>query len=66
VPVEVNEILALLGPKEVVHQAVGMVSVQIGAGLREAADRLIAESRATGESVECIALDVVHRRRRFD
>jgi len=64
--VEVNEFLVLLGPSAVVHQATGMVSVQIGAGVRVAADRLVAMSTETGRSVECIATEVVERRLRFD
>jgi len=66
VDVGVNEFVVLLGPKPVVHQATGIVSVQIGAGLREAAVRLIATSTETGRSVESIACDVVDRTLRFD
>jgi hypothetical protein len=63
--VEPNEIFELLGPSDIVHQAVGMISVQIDAGLRDAADRLLTESTATGKSVEAIAIDVVERSLRF-
>ena len=63
---EVNEFVALLGTSPVVHQATGMVSVQIGAGLRDAADRLLVTSTEAGRSVESIAIDVVEGTLRFD
>ena len=63
---EVNEFVVLLGPSPVVHQATGIVSVQIYAGLRDAADRLIATSTRTGRSIPPIALDVVDGTLRFD
>ncbi len=63
---ELNEFLELLGPSPVVHEATGMISVQIGGTMRDAADRLIAESTAAGEPVESVAISVVERHRRFD
>jgi len=66
VDAEVNEFVALLGTSPVVHQATGMVSVQIGAGLRDAADRLLVTSTEAGRSVESIAIDVVEGTLRFD
>ena len=50
---------------DVVHQAVGMVSVQIDTDVGEAADRLVAEAEATRRPLECVAADVVDRRLRF-
>ena len=66
VDADVNEFVVLLGPSPVVHQATGIVSVQISAGLREAAHRLIGTSMETGRPVESIAVDVVDGTLRFD
>jgi hypothetical protein len=50
----------------VVHQATGMVSVQLEAGLEEAFARLRAYAFAVDRTVEAVADDVVARRLRFD
>lgn len=49
-----------------VHQAAGMVSVQIGSGISDAMVRLRAHAYASGETLRAVAADVVARRRRFD
>jgi ANTAR domain len=49
-----------------VHQAVGMVSAQMGAPVAEAASRLVRESEDTGRSLDDIARDVIDRRSRFE
>lgn len=49
-----------------VHQATGMITVQLGVGLAEALTRLRAHAYATGRPVSDIAADVVHRRMVFD
>jgi len=50
----------------VVHQASGMVSVQLGVGLATALIRLRAHAFASGLPVSQVARDVVERRLRFD
>jgi GAF domain-containing protein len=50
----------------VVHQAAGMVSVQLGVGVAEATLRLRALAFSTGRLVADVARDVVARRLRFD
>ena len=64
-PMQLDELVRALGVAPEVHQAAGMVSVQIGVRVDEAALRLVAEADALGVSVECIAADVVARRKRF-
>ncbi|CRK56604.1 hypothetical protein [Alloactinosynnema sp. L-07] len=49
-----------------VHQATGMVSVQLGVGMAEAMTRLRARAFADGRQLSEIAADVVARRLRFD
>jgi hypothetical protein len=49
-----------------VHQATGMITVQLGVGLAEALLRLRAYAYATGRPVSDVAADVVGRRLRFD
>ena len=61
----IDELVRALGEAPEVHQAVGMISVQIGASVHEAALRLVAEAEAAGLPVECVAAEVVARRRRF-
>lgn len=59
----------LMGPidsRAKVHQATGMVSVQLGIGLAEALLRLRAYAYATERPVPDVASDVVSRRLRFD
>jgi hypothetical protein len=50
----------------VVHQASGMVSVQLGTGVGEALTRLRAYAFAHDRSLRQVAVDVVGRRLRFD
>lgn len=60
---------ALIGPidsRAGVHQATGMISVQLGVGLAEALLRLRAHAYATGRPVPDVATDVVSRRLHFD
>jgi len=49
-----------------VHQATGMISVQLGVGLAEALLRLRAHAYGEGRPVADVAADVVGRRMRFD
>jgi hypothetical protein len=55
-----------LAQRAVVHQATGMVSVQLETGLEEAFARLRAYAFAQGHTLETVAGDVVARRLRFD
>jgi hypothetical protein len=60
---------ALIGPIESraeVHQATGMVAVQLDVGLADALLRLRAHAYATERPVSDVAADVVSRRLRFD
>lgn len=60
---------ALIGPMDsraAVHQATGMIAVQLGVNLAEALLRLRAHAYAMGRPVSDIAADVVGRRLRFD
>jgi hypothetical protein len=59
----------LIGPidsRAVVHQATGMITIQLGIGLVEALLRLRAHAYASGRTVSAIAADVVGRRMFFD
>jgi hypothetical protein len=49
-----------------VHQATGMVAVQLDCDVIEAFDRLKLRASATGESLEHLALDVIDGVTRFD
>ena len=49
-----------------IHQATGMISVQLGVGIEEAFSRLRARAFAQGRPLSMLAADVVARRRRFD
>jgi hypothetical protein len=49
----------------VVHQAAGMLTQQLGASIDEALLQLRAAAFAEGRSVDELADDIVHRRRRF-
>jgi hypothetical protein len=49
-----------------IHQATGMISVQLGVGIAEALSRLRARAFAEGRPLSELAADVVTRRRRFD
>jgi hypothetical protein len=60
---------ALAGPIDnlaEVHQATGMITIQLGVSLAEALLRLRAHAYASGRTVSAIAADVVHRRMFFD
>ena len=60
---------ALSGPidhQAVVHQATGMITIQLGVSLAEALLRLRAHAYATGQTVSAVAADVVDRRLFFD
>ncbi len=66
-PGEVNA--ALAGPidrQAVVHQATGMMTIQLGIGLAEALLRLRAHAYAAGQTVSAVAAEVVDRRLSFD
>lgn len=59
---------ALIGPidsRAEVHQATGMMTIQLGVGLAEALLRLRAHAYASGRTVSEVATDVVGRRLRF-
>lgn len=49
-----------------VHQATGMISVQLGAGIAVALSRLRGAAFAAGRPIDDVARDVVARRLRFD
>ena len=53
------------GARAEVHQATGMISVQLGVSLEEAFVRLRAHAFAGGAALADVAGDVVHRRLRF-
>jgi len=60
---------AFIGPidgRAAVHQATGMITIQLGIGLAEALLRLRAHAYASGRTVSAIAADVVERRMYFD
>lgn len=60
---------SLIGPidsRAVVHQATGMITIQLGIGLTEAMLRLRAHAYASRRTVSAIAADVVSRRMFFD
>jgi hypothetical protein len=60
---------ALMGPidsQAEVHQATGMITIQLGVSLAEALLRLRAHAYAAGRTVSAVAADVVNRRMFFD
>lgn len=60
---------ALTGPidsQAEVHQATGMITIQLGINLAQALLRLRAHAYATGRTVSAVAADVVTRRLYFD
>ena len=60
---------ALTGPidsRAEVHQATGMITIQLGISLAEALLRLRGHAYATGRTVSAVAADVVNRRLFFD
>jgi GAF domain-containing protein len=66
VPDPRGEAGALLDRHAVLHQAVGMVSVQLAASLTDALLRLRAHAFALDRSMLAVCADVVSRRLRFD
>jgi hypothetical protein len=56
----------LVDRRAVVHQAAGMISVQLGADVAEALARLRAHAIAAERQISDVATDVVARRLRFD
>ncbi|HWR47963.1 MAG TPA: ANTAR domain-containing protein [Pseudonocardiaceae bacterium] len=56
----------LTGSRPEIHQATGMISVQLGVGIEEAFSRLRARAFAQGRPLSELATDVVTRRLRFD
>lgn len=61
-----DELIQPIEDRAQVHQATGMISVQLGVGLVEALLRLRASAYAASRTVPDIAADVVSRRMRFD
>lgn len=61
-----RELAGLIDDWAEVHQATGMITVQLGIGLAEAMLRLRARAYATGRTVSAVAADVVNRRAFFD
>jgi len=55
----------VLGARAEIHQATGMISVQLGVSLEEALVRLRAHAFANGAALGDVAGDVVRRRLRF-
>ncbi|WP_194923175.1 ANTAR domain-containing protein [Catenulispora pinisilvae] len=55
----------ILGDRAVVHQAVGMISVQLAVSIRTALQRLQAYAADHRQTVADVAADVVARRLRF-
>lgn len=60
------ELEILAGHRAELHQATGMVSVQLGVGVAEALVRLRAHAYAAGRPLAEVAADVVARRLRLD
>lgn len=54
------------GGRQVIHQATGMVAVQLGAGVDEAFARIRAQSFLDGRSLTEVSSDIVARRLRLD
>jgi hypothetical protein len=64
---DLAELLAMIGTDRVViHQATGMIAVQLDETMSNALARLRAAAFASGRSIYAIAQDVVERRVRFD
>jgi hypothetical protein len=57
---------AIVGDRLVVHQAVGMISIQVGVPVEVALERLQAYAVARSRLVVEVAADVVARRLLFD
>jgi hypothetical protein len=60
------ELEALNGGRAEVHQATGMVSVQLSVDVAEALARLRARAFREGRPLAAVAADIVARRDRFD
>jgi hypothetical protein len=59
--------LAMLGETELhIHQAVGMMAVQLSLPVADAFASLRARADAEGRPISAVAADVVDRRRRFE
>lgn len=61
-----SALTGLIDSRAEVHQATGMITIQLGVSLAEALLRLRAHAYATGRPVSAIAADVVNRRMFFD
>ncbi len=61
-----DEMIRPIDGRAVVHQATGMITIQLGTSLADALLRLRAHAYASGRTVSDIAADVVDRRLRFD
>jgi hypothetical protein len=61
-----EEVTAAVAHRAEVHQAIGMVAVQLSEGTAEALVRIRAHAFVAGRSVADVARDVVARRLRFD
>ncbi|NDI46419.1 GAF and ANTAR domain-containing protein [Goekera deserti] len=61
-----SPLTSVLSGRAVVHQATGMISVQLGVPLAEALARLRAHVYSRSQSMEEVSEDVVARRLRFD
>lgn len=59
-------LIAPIDGRAEVHQATGMIAIQLSVGLAEALLRLRARAYASGRTVSAIAADVVRRRLSFD
>lgn len=59
-------LLAPIDGRAEVHQATGMIAIQLSVGLAEALLRLRAHAYSSGRTVSAIAADVVRRRLSFD
>ncbi|MEX2533536.1 MAG: GAF and ANTAR domain-containing protein [Nitriliruptoraceae bacterium] len=64
--VALEQIFTVGADSALIHQATGMVSVQLGAGLTEALALLRAHAYASNQSLSSLAQDVVARRTRLD
>lgn len=60
-----SDFARLLGLNPEVHQATGMISVQIDGSLEAAARQLLVAAEANHCSPDSIAADVISRRKRF-
>jgi hypothetical protein len=61
-----SALTGLIDSRAEVHQATGMITIQLGVSLAEALLRLRAHAYVTGQTVSVVAADVVNRRMFFD